>query len=131
MSRKESTASPSASRGEEVLGKAYDSRLMLRLWTFVRPHRVLLVFAMLLMPLTVMFEIAQPYLLSIAIDVYIAHQVTDGLGLLALVFVSKRRGMRKTAHRRLGDSRGLSGSPASRSSGSGGRICSMAPVWVR
>jgi ATP-binding cassette subfamily B protein len=42
---------------------------------------------MLLMPLTVMFEIAQPYLLSIAIDVYIAHQVTDGLGLLALVFV--------------------------------------------
>ncbi len=76
-----------AAQGEEILGKAYDSRLMLRLWVFVRPHWVLLLFAMFLMPLTVMFEIAQPYLLSIAIDVYIAHQVTEGLGPLALVFV--------------------------------------------
>lgn len=81
------TAGSGSGSAEEILGKAYDSRLMLRLWQYVRPHWVLLFFALLLMPLTVMFEIAQPYLLSLAIDVYIAHQITDGLGLLALVFV--------------------------------------------
>lgn len=87
MTEQQPKSPAAAHRGEEVLGKAYDSRLMMRLWTFVRPHWVLLTFAMLLMPLTVMFELAQPYLLSIAIDVYIAHQVTDGLGVLAVVFV--------------------------------------------
>jgi ATP-binding cassette subfamily B protein len=84
------SSKPTSTRGpaaEEILGKAYDSRLMLRLWQYVRPHWVLLVFALFLIPITVMFEIAQPYLLSVAIDVYIAHQVTDGLGSLAMVFV--------------------------------------------
>lgn len=75
------------SRDEQVLGRAYDSRLMVRLWTFVRPHWVLLCFAMLLIPLTVAFELVQPYLLSLAIDAFIAHKITDGLGSLALVYV--------------------------------------------
>ncbi len=77
-----------ANGGEVVLGKAYDSRLMLRLWRYVRPHWALLTVALFLIPLTVAFEIAQPYLLSLAIDVYIAHHITDGLGSLALLFVS-------------------------------------------
>ncbi|MBL4634955.1 MAG: ABC transporter ATP-binding protein [Kofleriaceae bacterium] len=72
---------------EEVLGQAYDTKLMLRLWTYVRDHGVLLAFALLLIPITVAFEIAQPYLLSVAIDVYITNHVTDGLGTLALVYV--------------------------------------------
>ncbi|MCP4444185.1 MAG: ABC transporter ATP-binding protein [Myxococcales bacterium] len=78
----------SAHRDEEVLGKAYDSRLMLRLWRYVKPHWALLCLALLLIPVTVAFELAQPYLLSLAIDVYIAHQITSGLGDLALLFVS-------------------------------------------
>tara|TARA_R110002096_G_scaffold44526_8_gene120305 strand:+ start:135457 stop:137181 length:1725 start_codon:yes stop_codon:yes gene_type:complete len=61
---------------------------MLRLWRYVRPHWALLTVALFLIPLTVAFEIAQPYLLSLAIDVYIAHHITDGLGSLALLFVS-------------------------------------------
>ncbi len=72
---------------EEVLGQAYDTKLMLRLWTYVRDHSVLLAFALLLIPITVAFEIAQPFLLSVAIDVYITNHVTDGLGTLALVYV--------------------------------------------
>ncbi len=87
MSETTSKEAPGVAGGEEILGKAYDSRLMLRLWTFVRPHWILLTFAFFLMPLTVLFEVAQPYLLSIAIDVYIAHHVTEGLGILALVYV--------------------------------------------
>ena len=70
-----------------VVGKAYDSRLMQRLWRYVRPHWTLLVLAAFLIPITVAFEIAQPYLLSIAIDVFIAHRVTEGLGTLALIYV--------------------------------------------
>jgi len=75
-------------RDEAVLGKAYDSRLMLRLWRYVKPHWALLALALILIPITVAFEIAQPYLLSIAIDIYIAHHITEGLGSLALLFVS-------------------------------------------
>ncbi len=78
----------SAHKSEEVLGKAYDSRLMLRLWRYVRPHWALLALALFLIPVTVAFEIAQPYLLSLAIDVYIAHHIPEGLGSLALLFVS-------------------------------------------
>ena len=83
-----SKPSASTGQGEVVLGKAYDSRLMLRLWRYVRPHWALLTFALFLIPLTVSFELAQPYLLSLAIDVYIANHITDGLGSLALLFVS-------------------------------------------
>ncbi len=75
---------------EAVLGKAYDAALMKRLWTFVRPHWKLLVLALALMPIGVGFELAQPYLLKVAIDGYIAASPphTDGLGTLALGYVA-------------------------------------------
>ncbi len=82
-----SNAPASQQSAEKVLGKAYDTRLMLRLWRYVRPHWALLCLALVLIPLTVAFELAQPYLLALAIDVYIAHHITEGLGDLALVFV--------------------------------------------
>ncbi len=74
---------------EAVLGKAYDTQLMKRLWRFVRPHWKLLVIALALMPVGVAFELAQPYLLKVAIDGYIAASTphTDGLGLIALAYV--------------------------------------------
>jgi ATP-binding cassette subfamily B protein len=74
---------------EEVLGKAYDARLMKRLWRFVRPHWRLLVAALVMMPITVGFELAQPYLLKVAIDGYIAASppTVDGLGWIAAGYV--------------------------------------------
>lgn len=84
---KEESKTKAKGSEEDVLGQAYDTKLMIRLWTYVRPHALLLVFALLLIPITVAFEIAQPYLLSVAIDVYITNHVTDGLGTLAMVFV--------------------------------------------
>ncbi len=80
-------AKDSFQKEAEIVGKAYDTKLMLRLWRYVRPHWVLLSLALLLIPVTVAFEIAQPYLLSMAIDLYITHHIVDGLGTLALVFV--------------------------------------------
>jgi len=73
--------------GEEILGKAYDARLMGRIWVFVRPHWRLLIVAFALMPISVGFELAQPYVLKVAIDDYIAAGRIDGLGPVALLFV--------------------------------------------
>jgi ATP-binding cassette, subfamily B, multidrug efflux pump len=73
--------------GEELSGKAYDAQLMARMWTFVRPHRRLIAIALVLIPVAVAFEVAQPYLLKLAIDRNIARHSTDGLGALAIVFM--------------------------------------------
>lgn len=87
MSSPVTPPAPGQAQEDAILGKAYDSRLMVRLWQYVRPHWALLFLALFLIPVTVAFEIAQPFLLAIAIDVYIAQRVTDGLGTLAGVFV--------------------------------------------
>ena len=74
-------------RGEEVLGKAYDSRLVARLWQFVRPHWRLLILALVLIPIAIGFEVVQPYLLKLAIDKHIAAHQLAGLGLIAAVYL--------------------------------------------
>ncbi|MCA9679277.1 MAG: ABC transporter ATP-binding protein [Kofleriaceae bacterium] len=74
-------------RQEGVLGKAYDLRLMRQLWRFVRPNARLLVAWVILMPLTLGFELAQPYLLKLAIQDHIAVGKPDGLELLAVLYV--------------------------------------------
>ncbi|HET6611100.1 MAG TPA: ABC transporter ATP-binding protein [Kofleriaceae bacterium] len=80
-------SSPSAMAPERTLGKAYDTRLMRRLWTFVRPHWKLLVAALSILPLTVGFEVAQPYLLKIAIDDHIATRHLPGLGNIVAIYL--------------------------------------------
>lgn len=72
---------------EMTLGKAYDARLMKRLWRFVKPHWGYMAIGLLLIPLMIAFELAQPYVLKQAIDVNIAARDPDGLGLLALLYV--------------------------------------------
>lgn len=72
---------------EEVLGKAYDRRLVARLWQFVRPHWKLLVVAMVLIPIAIGFEVVQPYLLKMAIDKHIAVHKLEGLGVIAGVYL--------------------------------------------
>ncbi len=72
---------------EQVLGKAYDARLVARLWQFVRPHWRLFLLALVLIPLAIVFEIAQPYILKEAIDAHIAIRSVDGLGTLAAFYV--------------------------------------------
>lgn len=72
---------------ERALGKAYDTRLMRRLWTFIRPHWRLLVLALMILPLTVGFEVAQPYLLKVAIDDHIAAHQLSGLGTIVILYL--------------------------------------------
>ena len=72
---------------EQILGKAYDAKLMARLWMFVKPHWPLLVLALLLIPVAIGFELAQPYLLKQAIDHHIAVHKVAGLGIIAAMYL--------------------------------------------
>jgi ATP-binding cassette, subfamily B, multidrug efflux pump len=65
---------------EADLGKAYDARLVRRLWVYIRPYRGWFWAAMLCLPLTSACSLAQPYLLKISIDRYMAQG--DRLGLV-------------------------------------------------
>jgi ATP-binding cassette, subfamily B, multidrug efflux pump len=73
---------------EEVLGKAYDARLMRRLLAYLRPYspQVALAFGALLGGS--LLQLAQPYLMKVAIDRYIARHDASGLHLVALGFLA-------------------------------------------
>lgn len=78
---------------DDILGKAYDARIMRRLLTYVRPYTRLAFLALLLLLLVSLLDLVGPALTGFAIDHYIApttHQLslTDrGNGLLAVAVV--------------------------------------------
>src|SRR5215475_8317510 len=67
------------SEAEEQLGRAFDRRLASRLMEAARPHRGLIAGSLLLFPLVAVVELAQPWLLKVAIDEHILK--SDWLGL--------------------------------------------------
>jgi ATP-binding cassette subfamily B protein len=77
---------------EELLGRAYDIRLIRRLWTFIVPYKRLFLAAMLLLPLQQAFGLAQPYLMKIGIDQFIAQRDLWGLRNVALLFLGALAG---------------------------------------
>jgi ATP-binding cassette subfamily B protein len=60
------------SQEEEVLGKAYDSRLMQRLLTYLRPYRWQVAIALISILLKSFADVLGPYLTKVAIDRYLA-----------------------------------------------------------
>lgn len=67
--------------------RAYDARIMRRLWDFVRPYRGVFWAALLLSPVNQLFSLMQPYLLKVGIDRYVQANDLDGLSVLAWLFV--------------------------------------------
>src|SRR6266480_2837930 len=57
---------------EEVIGKAYDSRLMRRLLTYLRPYKWHVVIALVAIVLKSVADVLGPFLTNIAIDKYLA-----------------------------------------------------------
>jgi len=57
---------------EEILGKAYDSRLMRRLLTYLRPYRTHVAVAILSIVLKSIADVIGPYLVKVAVDRYLA-----------------------------------------------------------
>ena len=72
---------------EEALGKTYDVALLRRLWRYVRPYRGQFILSIICLPLTSAFLLAQPYILKLAVDNYIAHNDAAGLARTGLWFV--------------------------------------------
>ena len=68
---------------DEILGKAYDSKLMKRLLTYVKPYKKYVVFAIILNILVAALGPLRPYLTKVAIDDYIVNSNYDGLMLIA------------------------------------------------
>ena len=64
---------------DEILGKAYDGRLMRRLSVFVKPYWRQLSVAIVLLVIGALAEVAPPYLISVAIDGPIADGNVAGV----------------------------------------------------
>src|SRR5579884_748200 len=71
---------------EEVLGKAYDSRLMRRLVGYLRPYKRYVALALVLILLESSLEVTFPWLTKISIDNYIRLGNMRGLALIAAVY---------------------------------------------
>src|SRR6185369_6097121 len=62
-----------ASTEEEILGKAYDSRLMKRLLTYLRPYRGHVVIALIAIVFKASLDVLGPFLTKTAIDKYLTR----------------------------------------------------------
>ena len=73
---------------EDVLGKAYDARLMRRLITYLRPYKLQVVLATAAIIGHSALELAPPYLVKLVIDRYIPTRDVGGLSLLAVLYLA-------------------------------------------
>jgi ATP-binding cassette, subfamily B, multidrug efflux pump len=72
---------------EEILGKAYDARLMRRLLTYLRPHKWYVAGALLALIGDAVFQLAPPYLVKLAIDEHISRGDLSGLNGIAFIYL--------------------------------------------
>ena len=73
---------------EEVLGKAYDARLMQRLLKYLRPYTWYVVLGILMSIAVSGMEAVRPYFTKVAVDENIAHGDKHGLLMTTLLFFS-------------------------------------------
>lgn len=73
---------------EEVLGKAYDSRLMARMLRYLRPYALPVAGAVVLLMLASGLAVVGPYLTKIALDEAIPNGDGNQLALLAILFLA-------------------------------------------
>ncbi len=72
---------------EEILGKAYDSRLARRLLKYLRPYRRVVAISIVLLIMVSGLRLVGPYLTLVAIDQYIMIGDSAGLTPIALLFL--------------------------------------------
>ena len=72
---------------DEILGKAYDAKLMKRLLSYVKPYTKYVVIAILMNVVVAALGPLRPYLTKIAIDDYIVNSDYDGLILISVLLL--------------------------------------------
>jgi ATP-binding cassette subfamily B protein len=73
---------------EDILGKAYDARLMRRLITYLRPYKRYVALALVLILVESALEATFPWLTKIAIDRYISAGNMPGLAVVAAIYIT-------------------------------------------
>ncbi len=74
-------------KDDEILGKAYDSKLMKRLLTYVKPYKKYVIIAIVLNLVVAGLGPLRPYLTKVAIDDKIANSDVNGLIVISLILV--------------------------------------------
>jgi ATP-binding cassette, subfamily B, multidrug efflux pump len=77
---------------EDVLGKAYDARLMRRLIMYLRPYKLQVALATAAIIGHSVLELAPPYLVKLVIDRYIPARDFNGLSLVAALYLATLAG---------------------------------------
>jgi hypothetical protein len=77
---------------EDVLGKAYDARLMRRLISYLRPYKSHVVLATAAIIAHSVLELAPPYLVKLVIDRYIPARDLTGLSFIAALYLATLAG---------------------------------------
>jgi ATP-binding cassette subfamily B multidrug efflux pump len=72
---------------DEILGKAYDARLMARILAYLRPYWKTLALALTFLFLYTGSQLLGPYITKVAIDRYIANGDIEGLDLMAVTYL--------------------------------------------
>ena len=72
---------------DEILGKAYDARLMARILRYLRPYWKLLTVSFIFLLLQTGGQLLGPYITKVAIDRYIAERDVHGLDVMALAYL--------------------------------------------
>jgi ATP-binding cassette, subfamily B, multidrug efflux pump len=72
---------------EEILGKAYDSRLMRRLLGYIKPYKKYVIFAIILNVMVAGLGPFRPVLIKIAVDKYISKSDYHGLIYIAFLLI--------------------------------------------
>jgi len=72
---------------EQVLGKAYDARLMRRLLAYIKPYRRSAYLAIACLLAGSGLSVVQPYLTKVAIDQYIRSHNIEGLNQIAILYI--------------------------------------------
>jgi ATP-binding cassette subfamily B protein len=72
---------------DDILGKAYDARLMRRLLEYLRPYWGAASLALAAIICASMLQLAQPYLMKLAIDRYITNSDLRGIDRIALFYL--------------------------------------------
>ena len=72
---------------DEILGKAYDARLMRRLLRYLRPYWKVLALSLVFLALYTATQLLGPYVTKIAIDRYIATKDLNGLDSMVVIYL--------------------------------------------
>jgi ATP-binding cassette subfamily B protein len=76
-----------STQDDDILGKAYDARLMRRLLEYLRPYWRQVAIAFVTIIVSAVASLVQPYLIKVAIDRYITQREIAGLDGLAALYL--------------------------------------------